>query len=169
MAKLIGTGKDPRFPQGQDYDVNELDLDHHIEAGLGEPVEPGTEAYASHRGYDTIAADPGEEVGRPPTQEDYLGASRVSARIETTAFPGEALSAEAAIAKAGETRTEDEAPEGQISTEPQATVDDDEVKGARAADKSGAEKKGARPMTGDSAPEGEAGPGDAPGKGGTEK
>jgi hypothetical protein len=108
MAKLIGTGKDPRFPKGQDYDVPEQDLQHHVDAHLGEPVEPGNEAYAVHRGYDTIAVDAseppgigGEEstvYGRPPTQGELGTSSRAAARVETTAGPGkEAQSAEAVV------------------------------------------------------------------------
>jgi hypothetical protein len=92
MAKLIGTGKDPRFPEGQDYDVPDFELEHHVRNGLGDPVEPGFEASAVHRGRDTIAEDQLAESdpvqGRPPNQDEVGSASRVAARVETTATPG---------------------------------------------------------------------------------
>lgn len=131
MAKLIGTGKDPRFPKGQDYDVPEQELQHHIDAQLGDPVEPGFEASAVHRGRDTIAEDQLAESdpiqGRPPTQEELGFSSRVAARVETTAGSGSEMEDAESVVKAKredaeETETVGEGEDPELSDEGRAST-----------------------------------------------
>lgn len=94
MAKLIGTGKDPRMPEGVDYDVLDEDAEAHVRAGLGEgPVDAATERHLIHRSQERIIAhDPASGVGRAPdVRGGYV--SNAAARIDKTALDQDAVDA----------------------------------------------------------------------------
>jgi hypothetical protein len=87
MPKLMGTGKDPRMPKGQDYDVFDAEVDIHVENGLGKLIPAGKEnATVFKSSYDLIDTDPAEEANQHLAEDGndaHGNAGRTASRVDT--------------------------------------------------------------------------------------